>query len=90
MRFVDTADRQSRDGLGTFARTTGGELFVFGPTECDSGMAKWKERLNQTVCLGFESTANYADGGTAHTAPERNSRSAKRYKADSDHKLAGG
>lgn len=59
---VDTADRQSRDGLGTFARTTGGELFVFGPQNAAQVWQKWKERLNQTVCLGFESTANYADG----------------------------
>ena len=58
---VDTADRQSRDGLGTFARTTGGELFVFGPQNAAQVWQKWKERLNQTVCLGFESTANYAD-----------------------------
>ena len=59
---VDTADRQSRDGLGTFARTTGGELFVFGPQNAAQVWQKWKEWLNQTVCLGFESTANYADG----------------------------
>lgn len=59
---VDTADRQSRDGLGTFARTTGGELFVFGPQNAAQVWQKWKERLNQIVCLGFESTANYADG----------------------------
>ena len=48
---VDTADRQSRDGLGTFARTTGGELFVFGPQNAAQVWQKWKEWLNQTVCL---------------------------------------
>ena len=59
---VDTADQQARDELGAFARTTGGELFVFGPQNAAQVWQKWKERLNQTVCLGFESTANYADG----------------------------
>ena len=59
---VDMADQQARDELGAFVRTTGGELFVFGPQNAAQVWQKWKERLNQTVCLGFESTANYADG----------------------------
>lgn len=59
---VDTADQQARDELGTFVRTTGGGIFVFDPQNAVQIWQKWKENLNQTVCLGFESTANYADG----------------------------
>lgn len=59
---VDTADQQARDELGAFVRATGGGIFVFGPQNAAQVWQKWKERLNQTVCLGFESTANYADG----------------------------
>ena len=59
---VNTADQQARDELGTFARTTGGGIFVFAPQDAAQVWQKWKEYLSQAVCLGFESTANYADG----------------------------
>ncbi len=59
---VDTADQQAQDELGTFARTTGGGIFVFGPQDIAQVWQKWKEDQNQTVCLGFEGTTNYADG----------------------------
>lgn len=60
---ADTADLRSQEELGSFARATGGGILPFGPENAARVWQSWRDGLDQTTCLCFESAANYADGG---------------------------
>lgn len=59
---VDSADAQSQEELGSFARATGGSFAAFSPADAGSVWQGWKNDLNKTQIFCFETDTNDVDG----------------------------